>query len=222
MASNSGWDKTVPSGTSAISQGDDAIRSLKSHMQEWWEDEHYATDGSTNSAGVHKTGSARAYSQSAQPTAVLPKGQLWHDPDDDAFYIYDGSSWQQISANITLASNNSWSGFNDFAGGLETSDLSINGIFDGVTSYTTLIDFSSVAAQGVDLVTATDGAAGSIAAGDMVILANVQSSSALIFAADTPAGGGSIRFRAHNPSSGAVDPSAITLTCIILKSGLSF
>lgn len=99
MASNSGWSKGLPSGTSNIALGDNDIRSNQSVVQAAFEDEHYFTDGSTASAGVHKAGSARAWYQAAAPTAVLPTGQLWVDSDDGVARVASAagtSSWITI------------------------------------------------------------------------------------------------------------------------------
>lgn len=87
MASNSGFTDLLPSNTSSVALGDDDFRSTKSFMKNWWQQEHYALDGSAASAGVHKEGFARIYTQSAVPTAILPQGQLWHDPDDDSLRV---------------------------------------------------------------------------------------------------------------------------------------
>ncbi len=87
MASNSGFTDQLPSNTSSVALGDDEFRSVKSFMFNWWEQEHYGLDGSSTSAGVHKEGFARIYSQSAAPTAILPKGQLWHDSDNESLFV---------------------------------------------------------------------------------------------------------------------------------------
>ena len=104
MADNTGFSITVPSGTSAVSDGDNDLRQIKTFQRNWWEQEHYATDGSSNSAGVHKPGSARIYTQSAAPTAVNI-GELWHDPDDDGLDEAEGAgrgSWPVGTNSIHL------------------------------------------------------------------------------------------------------------------------
>ncbi len=93
MASNSGFTDQLPSATSKVADGDNEFRQLKTFMKNWWEDEHYGMDGSTNSAGVHKTGSARAYVQAAAPTAVQPKGGIWMDTDNQTLFVHDDTSW---------------------------------------------------------------------------------------------------------------------------------
>jgi len=120
MASNSGWSKGLPSATSSVALGDDDIRSNNSVLQAAWEDEHYFTDGSANSAGVHKEGSARIFTQAAQPTAVAPEGQLWHDTDDNALYVYAGSAWTQVnSAGAAVGSINTFTAQQNFTGNVK-------------------------------------------------------------------------------------------------------
>ena len=154
MASNSGFDITVPSNTSSAALGDDEFRSVKSFMKEWWEQEHYATDGSATSAGVHKEGSARAWSQSGAPTAVNI-GQLWHDSDDDAFYVAEASgtgSWTQINPaqTITLGGTNTWTALNTFSAGVVVSDVKVTDAVDSILSATATVDVASIAAGGSD------------------------------------------------------------------------
>lgn len=124
MANNSDWSTGLPSGGSNIALGDNDIRSNNSALKAGWEDEHYWLDGSANSAGVHKAGSARAFSQSAAPNASLPKGQLWHDPDDDALYVAEAAgtgSWTQVnSQGATVGSVNTYTALQVF-----TKDLNV-------------------------------------------------------------------------------------------------
>lgn len=217
MATNSGWSKSVPSGTSKISLGDDEIRSFKSYMQEWWEDEHYGTDGSASSAGVHKTGSARAFSQSTQPTAVLPKGQLWHDTDDASLYVYDGSSWVTLTSGIALGSQQTFTALQEFSAGIEASNMSLNGVFSGWTSYSTFTDLASIASNTVRSWTATDGIAGSAATGDFALMHSSDANNALLLTA-VP-GENRISLNARNVGTLAVDPSAQTYTVMLFKAG---
>ncbi len=133
MASNSGFTDLLPSNTSSVALGDDDFRSTKSFMKNWWQQEHYALDGSANSAGVHKAGSARAFSQSAAPTAVLPVGQLWHDTDDDALYVAEAAgtgSWTTLiapnsSSNGTLGPPRAYVRFSDQNTASSTSALAL-------------------------------------------------------------------------------------------------
>jgi hypothetical protein len=113
MASNSGWDKTLPLGTQAVSSGDDQIRAFKTHMEAWWEEEHYATDGSATSAGGHKLGSGRCYQGAAAPT-LTDSGRMWHDTDDDTFWVSDGAAWNQVSSAVGLAVANVWTARQNF------------------------------------------------------------------------------------------------------------
>ena len=146
MASNTDFDITVPSGTSAVSDGDNTMRSMKSFSKAWWEQEHYATDGSSNSAGVHKPGSARIYRQSAAPTAVNI-GELWHDPDDDSLYVAEAAgtgSWQLLTNSLSLGAN-TWTGKQTF-----DADIKITGAVDNILSGSVTRDIGSIAAQAFD------------------------------------------------------------------------
>ena len=154
MASNAGWDKTVPSGTSSIAQGDDDIRSTKSSMQAWWEQEHYATDGSTNSAGVHKLGSARVY-MGASPSALSNptgdnNGRLMHTSSTNGLWIADGSNstWTLVTNSITLGAAQTWTALQGFSSGISASDISVSGSFTGVLSGSTFTHLASISAGG--------------------------------------------------------------------------
>lgn len=151
MASNSGFDITVPSGTSSVSDGDDTMRSMKSFSKEWWEEEHYATDGSSNSAGVHKPGSARIFTQSSAPTAVNI-GQLWHDPDDDGLYVAEASGtggWQVLTNSISLGATNTWTAKQTF------SNVAVTGAVDDILGAKKTHNFASIAAGAFDTTTVT-------------------------------------------------------------------
>lgn len=132
MASNSGWNKDIPSGSSAIAQGDDEIRSFKSHMQAWWEQEHYATDGSTTSAGIHKPGSARAFvaasSALSNPTADND-GRLFFATDTNQMFVANvsTSSWSVFADNIQLSSTQTWTGLQQFNAGASSAGSTLLG-----------------------------------------------------------------------------------------------
>lgn len=159
MASNSGWTTGLPSGTSRVSEGDDAIRSFKSHMEAWWEDEHYATDGSAGSAGVHKIGSARVFvgttSQLSNPTGDN-SGRLFHTTDTGGLYVANAStsSWTLLTNGIALGSNQSWTGTQQFSNAI-LSDVTINPPgggwnISGITSGATTIAAAIGVAAGSD------------------------------------------------------------------------
>lgn len=137
MASNSGFSKNVPSGSSSIAQGDDDIRSFKSFMQAWWEQEHYGTDGSATSAGIAKHGAGRAFvgpsSQLSNPTADND-GRLFWNTTNESLYIgqVSSSSWSAVADAIRLDSNNSWIGTNSFT----TNKFAVLGAFSEVVSVT--------------------------------------------------------------------------------------
>lgn len=140
MASNSGWSKGLPSGSSALQLGDNDIRSNQSVQQAAWEEEHYLTDGSTNSAGVHKLGSARAYTMASASELSNPTGdgsgrlamlgsQLWGADGSN-------STWTLLSASVKTNVGNTWSSTQTFvnpafspAGG----GWNISGLTSGLT-----------------------------------------------------------------------------------------
>jgi hypothetical protein len=114
MATNSGWTTSTPSGTSSIALGDDEIRSFKSYVEKWFEDEHYLTDGSTNSAGEHKLGSARVYmATSASHLSSPENGRLLHLSTSNALYVGSSSSWS-IIAGVNEASRNTFTAQQNF------------------------------------------------------------------------------------------------------------
>jgi hypothetical protein len=107
------WTSTfeaTPAGSSSPSDGDDRIRELKVAIEERMQNEH-TTHNDTYSNGtvakdwLHKSGSASAYYQSAEPdkypdeTTSLDsnaKGRLWFNPDKTELKVYDGSSWLDL------------------------------------------------------------------------------------------------------------------------------
>jgi len=105
MASIAGWNKNLPSDQSSAALGAAEFRSLKSFMQAWWEEEHYGTDGSSGSAGMHKVGSARAYVGSADSMPTPREGAIFFDPDERGIYVGEsGTTWRKIAGE-----NSSWS-----------------------------------------------------------------------------------------------------------------
>ena len=142
MASNTGFDITVPSGTSLVSDGDNDLRQVKTFIKEWWEQEHYGTDGSATSAGVHKSGSARIYTQSAAPTAVNI-GELWHDPDDDALYVAEAAGtgkWQIVTNTLSLGDTHTWTAKQTF------SDVAVTSAVDNILSTAATVDVGNITA----------------------------------------------------------------------------
>lgn len=134
MASNSGWDKTVPSGTSLINVGDDDIRSFKSSMEAWWEEEHYATDGSANSAGEHKLGAARAYVGDNSQLSNPVTGRVFLNTDDNAIWgALSTATWTRVASSVHLDSIQTWTEQQNFQGNSTTSRV-ITAIVDGDTN----------------------------------------------------------------------------------------
>lgn len=223
MASNSGWTTGHPSGTSKISDVDNALRSFKSHMEAWWEQEHYATDGSTNSAGIAKHGAGRAFvgtaSQLSNPTADND-GRFFHVTDTAELRVgnVSTSSWSLVADNIQLTSANSWSALNDFSAGIETSDISVNNLFSGLTSYITYVDLGTIAASNGTIVTATDGSAANVTTDDFVSAAMVRlGASDDILNIYATAGAANIRFYIQNVSGSNFAASNTTLGALIFR-----
>lgn len=142
MASNSGWSKGLPSGSSALQLGDNDIRSNNSVLQAAWEEEHYFTDGSAGSAGVHKLGSARVFvgttSHLSNPTGDND-GRVMFTSDTTSLYVAHGSAstWKLVSNDVRTDSNISWTGNHQFDGDvkLSTPDMSwaVTNIVSGFT-----------------------------------------------------------------------------------------
>lgn len=132
MASNSGWTTELPSGQSKVSNTDEEFRSLKSYVEEWIETEHYATGGSTTSAGVHRLGSARAFvgtaSQLSNPTGDN-SGRIFWVTDTSELRVGNAStsSWSVASDAIQLSSQQTWTALQEFTSGLSVSQLTVSG-----------------------------------------------------------------------------------------------
>lgn len=158
MASNSGWTTGLPSGTSKVSDGDAEFRSLKSYVEAWIEEEHYATGGSAASAGVHRLGSARVFvgttSQLSNPTGDND-GRLMFTSDNTGLYVAHGSAstWKLVTNDINLGSQHTWTAPQEFTSGISASGIALGGVFNGIKSV------SSVMAQDVGI---ADGVSGTI------------------------------------------------------------
>lgn len=86
----SDFARTIPSGTSLRSEGDDEIRRFKTKVGQAWEEEHYGdTTNSGNSAGIHAPGSSRlSWVSGSDPSAG--------EEDDEGRFVYrvdDNSLW---------------------------------------------------------------------------------------------------------------------------------
>ena len=178
MASNSGWSKGLPSGTSNIALGDNDIRSNNSVLQAAWEDEHYFLDGSAGSAGVHKAGSARAYVQASAPTAVLPSGQIWLDTDTDRLYIAEAAgtgSWTTVLGEVTLGSAQTFTALNEFTSGVSASQITTAGTIHAISGLTTShITASSISVS--NLTTATLNLTGGLSVSHLTATSGVTTS----------------------------------------------
>lgn len=129
MASNSDFTDQLPSNTSSAALGDDEFRSTKSFMRNWWEEDHYALDGSSGSAGVHKLGSARGFEMAATSELSNPtgdnSGKLAWVSANNGLYVADGSNstWTLVTNSITLGSNQTWTARQGFTRGVTIGDL---------------------------------------------------------------------------------------------------
>jgi len=154
MASNSGWSKEVPSGSSSIAKGDDDIRSFKSFMEAWWEQEHFATDGSAASAGVAKHGAGRAFvgtkSQLSNPTADND-GRLFFATDTGEMHVaqLSTSSWSVFADNINLGSQQTWTALQEFTSGISTNDIKIGGLASQLISAQSVLASDFAVAAGL-------------------------------------------------------------------------
>ena len=141
MASNSDFTDQLPSNTSSAALGDDEFRSVKSFMFNWWEQDHYALDGSSGSAGVHKLGSARGYEMAATSELSNPtgdnSGKLAWVSANNSVYVADGSNstWTLVSSGINLGDANVWTAKNEFQSGISVGDA-----FSNITSFTSTLD----------------------------------------------------------------------------------
>lgn len=118
MASNNGFTTALPSDESSVGLGDDELRSIKSFMQAWWEEEHFATDGSETSAGIHKQGSARAYVGSSSQLSNPEPGKLFINTSDDAIYgAFSTTTWTRVASIVQLDSVNAWTARQVFESG---------------------------------------------------------------------------------------------------------
>lgn len=71
---------------------------------------------------------SRGVYSSTAPTVVpgtstaIPAGYIWVDSDDDAAYIYSGSTWKKISANTDTSASYAWSGIHTFSNSVTMSN----------------------------------------------------------------------------------------------------
>jgi hypothetical protein len=108
------WNSTYedsPKGTDSPTQGDDAIRDVKSEVQQRVNQEHVFLDTASTGATVHRSGSARIYYQATEP-ALRPDGatsldssdtgRIWMDSDDDTIKgVWTGTAFAVPSINVT-------------------------------------------------------------------------------------------------------------------------
>ena len=216
MASNSGFDITVPSNTSSAALGDDEFRSVKSFMKEWFEQEHYATDGRSNSAGVHKLGSGRAFQQAGAPTAVNP-GQMWHDTDDDTFYVAEAAGtgdWTAISSSIAVSSVNTWTALQNFSSNITVSDLGVTSAIGSIihASLTTDLATINAGASKVFNITATGAIQGApVVIGYTKIVSGFMIVTGFVTATDT------VQVIVNNPGVTNINPANTVFTATVFN-----
>ncbi len=99
-------------------------------MKNWWEEEHYGLDGSTNSAGIHKLGSGRAHrdvnSNLSNPTADHIGTFFWATDTGPSghgkLFICDSTSSWSLVGEYLKGSAGTWSALQEF-----TSEISVSG-----------------------------------------------------------------------------------------------
>lgn len=111
MASNAGWNEGVPSDQSPARLGASDIRSTKTFLENWLNEEHFTTDGSTNSAGVHKMGSARGFRGPTSALSNAQPGRFFHATDTNFLYLGNASGWSQLPAGVSADASNDWTAF---------------------------------------------------------------------------------------------------------------
>lgn len=228
MASNSGWTTGLPSGQSKVSDTDDEFRSLKSFQEAWWEQEHYATGGSASSAGIHRLGSGRAYvgtaSQLSNPTADN-HGRLFFVTDDNVLRVgnVSTSSWSVLADNVTLASDNSWTGANEFTSGISSSQATITGglakigVFSNILAGSLSTDIGSV--NGDTFSSLATFMVSGAEVGDVVLigLEAVDSNHMITGLGGYVVSADVVGFTFYNAGVGAINPSDQTYTALVFK-----
>jgi hypothetical protein len=156
MATSSGWSKNFPSGSSSIALGDDEIRSTKSYLEAWLEEEHYVLGGSATSAGRHRLGSGRIFvgpsSQLSNPSGDNHGRMFWTTDTETLFVAASSSSWSAIADAIHLDSQQTFTSKQEF------SDVVVTGAIGGIVSVTSVLAADQgvgAAEQSVSVITTT-------------------------------------------------------------------
>jgi len=93
------WDKTKPSGSDSISQGDDIIRNDKEYLEDTLSRDHHFPGTYGTDAGEHKKVTLRE--QSADPSSSSDKGILYTKDVDgvtELFYIDSSGNVKQLTS----------------------------------------------------------------------------------------------------------------------------
>jgi hypothetical protein len=114
------WNRSVPSGDSLISLGDDLLRSDKSILEETLNTEHYftAASASSRSAGEHKAGSARVGIGTASALSNPAPGRINYISDITDFAVALSRSSFSILGVATVGKRNLFTPIQFFASGL--------------------------------------------------------------------------------------------------------
>lgn len=150
---DSGTFEASPANSDPVSQGDDKIRELKENIRERAEVEHlWGTISSGGDNGRHREGSARAFYESSDPSALansstdtsgsgaLDEGRLLRRSDTGDLKIYNGSAWVAALTSLTALSHNGNDSF-------DPTEFHIRGIYVDTTTD------ASACAAGADLST---------------------------------------------------------------------
>jgi len=89
------WNKSMPSGTSLVSEGDDLMRQHWGTLEDTHKQEHYFND-SVTSAGIHKHGSARIFSGNISNLSTAGA-----DDANRMFYAVDDQSLHLLGTSVT-------------------------------------------------------------------------------------------------------------------------
>ena len=105
MASITGnWDKTKPAGTDPVSEGDNRMRTHWGALDDTITEEHYFDD-SSDSAGIHKLGSARVFYDVASNMSAASaddKGRLFYASDESSLYVLSDTTAIKVTTDLQL------------------------------------------------------------------------------------------------------------------------
>src|SRR5688572_8543517 len=103
------WNIATPADTEQRRYGAQEIRDTKAAVSERMEKEH-SDFSSVFGGGIHRAGSAQAFSQASAPTTIpdgtvlgaAHAGRIWFDSDDSTIWRWTGSAWAAVLASANL------------------------------------------------------------------------------------------------------------------------